>query len=258
MGQILEASIRRSHLPRGLNLAPASRADTPRERGPMSGHRVATVLVALVLAGCGAADPSSSASPDASVADLSTAPVATTLPSPTRSSLAPMATAVCPSGPLTVEAFLSADSSCYAVEQVAVVGWWGARRADEPGETTPFSWVLRGSMPFGAESETSEDILFVDETAVAPPAGEPDGIHWAAVTGRRSASSDQRACHRDLGADLFAAPHCPPYLIATGVVESEPPPSALAGCSKLTTSDGGWVSVGDFTTYARPARARTR
>jgi hypothetical protein len=132
---------------------------------------------------------------------------------------------------------------------VSVSGWWGARRTDEPGEATTLSWVLRGSMPFGAQNEMPEDSLFVDETAIAPPAGWPDGVHWATVTGRRSASDDQRACHRDRGADLFAAPHCPSYLIATSVAESAPPPSALAGCSSLATTEGGWVDVGVFTSY---------
>jgi len=150
---------------------------------------------------------------------------------------------------LSVAAFLAADARCHLTEEVSVVGWWGARRDDEPGEATNLSWVLRGSMPFGARSETPEDILFVDEIALASSTGWPDGIHWATVTGRRSASGDQRACHRDRGADPFAAPHCPSYLIATGVVEAEPPPSALAGCSTMNVSEGGWVDVGVFTAY---------
>ncbi len=214
----------------------------------MSGNRVVTVLVALVLAGCGAADSRSSASPAASVANPSTTPATTAGPT-TPTAPTPTVAPTCPSGPLTVAAFLAADARCHQAEDVSVVGWWGARRPDEPGATTALDWVLRGSMPFGARNETPEDILFVDESAIAWSAGWPDGIHWATVTGRRSASGDQRACHRDRGADMFAAPHCPSYLVATGVVESEPPSSALAGCSTMAASEGGWVEADVFTAY---------
>ena len=217
----------------------------------MTGHRIATVLVALVLAGCAAVGPGGSASPAASVAEPSTASAPTAAPSlvgsATPSAPAPTVAPSCPSGSLTVAAFLAADSRCHLADEVSVLGWWGARRADEPGEGRTLGWVLRGSMPFGARSETPEDILFVDETAVAPPSGWPDGIHWATVTGRRSASGDQRACHRDRGADVFAAPHCPSYLVATSVVESEAPPSALAGCLSMAAGNAVGVDVGVLT-----------
>jgi hypothetical protein len=158
----------------------------------------------------------------------------------------PTAALVCPAGPLTVAQFLAADPSCYLDVEVAVVGWWDWSHDDDPGGR--LDHLLRGSMPFGARG-SSEDIVFVDESDAVPRGGWPDGAHWATVTGRRSPTND-RACHRDRDADLTAAPHCPSYLVATSVVESEAPSEQLAACEPAWGEDDeGAIDAGWFTGY---------
>ena len=213
----------------------------------MSSPRVGTVLVALVLAGCAAATPSQlPASPAITVTPSLTASpsvIPTAAPSPL-----PTVAPACAPGPLTVAQFLAADARCYLTGSVSVAGWWGALRTDEPGQGMSLNWALRGWMPFGAWSQGPEELLFVDEVSIARTPGWPDGIHWATVSGRRSVP-DKRACHRDQGADVSAPPHCPSYLVASAVVESEAPQSALAACSTLPTNGESWVDVYAFTAY---------
>jgi hypothetical protein len=144
--------------------------------------------------------------------------------------------------------FLAADGRCYLTEEVGVVGWWSGRRTDDPAREANLDHMLRGSMPFGALSQRTEDFLLIDEQAVVPPGGWPGGVHWATVTGRRGPEPD-RACHFDIGADVVPARHCPSYLVASNVVESDPPASALSGCATLVTDDAGWIDVEGFSAY---------
>lgn len=215
--------------------------------------RAATVLITLVLSGCAAASQASPPGPGTSGGPDPTA-AATAAPTAAPSVTvwvtgSPTPAPSCPAGPLSVGQFLAADPRCYLSGEVAVAGWWGERRTDEPGEGTRLDWAVRGSMPFGSASADREDLVLVDEIAVVRQAGWPDGIHWATVTGVGSPAGDLRACHRDRGSDVMAAPHCPRYLVASSVVESEAPASALAACSTLTFGETGRVAVESFTGY---------
>lgn len=215
----------------------------------------ASLLSVLVLAGCGVAGPSSpvqsaAPTPGPSPTALETArPTEVVLPSPTLA-------AVCPNGPLTIEAFLAADSRCYVTDEIAVVGWWDFRRTDDPAREANLDYMLRGSMPFGALSPLAEDFLLVDEQDIVPAGGWPGGVHWATVTGYRSTEGD-RACHYDTGDDGIPTRHCPSYLIASTVVESDPPAAALTACATLDARETSWVDVEVFTAYP-PACFGTR
>ena len=210
----------------------------------MSRPLLSSAMVFLLLAGCASATPSAQPAP-ASIATPLTTGSATIPPTPTAVSFATVAP-VCRPGPLTVAEFLSADIDCSVNDDVSVVGWWGARRTDEP--EAGLGWVLRGSMPFGALSQRPDELLFVDEISAAPPSGWPDGIRWATVKGRRGATDDL-ACHRDAATSVMAPAHCPSYLVAFQVVESEPPMSALEACITGSADEAGWVDAGEFTGY---------
>lgn len=145
--------------------------------------------------------------------------------------------------------FLAADPSCYRTADVSVMGWWGPQRQDDAFAGANLGQVLRGALPIGPMSEHPEDFLLVDENEVVPDGGWPGGVHWATVTGRRSDTND-RACYRDPGADIQAPATCPSYLVASKVVESDPPAWALAGCMTIPSGEGGsWVAVEEFTAF---------
>lgn len=207
----------------------------------------ASLLSAVLVAACGAAVPTQPSSPGPTIL-ASSAPSPTVRPSVDETPV-PTFAVVCPDRPLSVSMFLATDPRCYVNADVTVFGWWDARRTDDPARQAELDHMIRGSMPFGAMNDTPEDFVFVDDLAVVPPAGWPGGAHWATVTGRRSPTND-RACHRDEGADITAPPHCPSYLIATRVVESAPPPAVLAGCITIPSGEGGsYVAVEEFTAF---------
>jgi hypothetical protein len=218
----------------------------PEGVGEMAIYRLGAALVVLVLAGCGVASEAGLSAPRAPDRPGASTPATPATVSP---GATPIATPSCPAGTLSVAQFLAAPPSCYLSSDVAVAGWSGQRRDDEPGSETAARWLLRGSMPFGLQAGSGEDLLFVDEASAVGPGGGPDGVHWATVTGRGSASADRGSCHRDPGMDVMAAPHCPRYLTASRVVESEPPAGALAGCSALSLDEDGSADVQAFTSY---------
>lgn len=219
----------------------------------------ASLLSLILIAAC-TATPAASPSPtqpamSASSGGDSTAMPSVTIdstPTPTASGPAgpsptPRATLTvdCPAGPLTVAEFLAADRRCYQDIDVSVVGWFDTTRTDDP-RGAELDHVLRGSMPFGALGPMPEDFVFVDESGAVPPSGWPDGAHWATVVGR--GATGDRACHRDTGAGPRADAHCPPYLVATKVVESAPPDPELNACLSTRTMEEPWP-VEQLTAY---------
>ncbi len=214
----------------------------------------ASLLAAVLVAGCGAfasqSPGPSIAGPTISAGPTTPATVGPSAGEPTGGT----GIATCPLGPLTVAEFLAADPRCYSAADVSVVGWWDALRQTDAyaNSLNPPGRVLRGAIPIGPWlSERPDEFVLVDAEALPtiPTGGWAESMHWATVTGRRSADND-RACYRDPPADVRADLKCPSHLVASRVVESEAPASALAGCSSPSLVDEGWgIAVENFTAF---------
>lgn len=232
-----------------------------------------TVLLPAVLAACtaGSPPPAPTATPAPPATASTTAP-----PAPPASDLpalpVPSPAADCPTGsPLTVDAYLAADPSCFGSADVTVAGWtdgavkgWFGSSQIEPAwlgdEANEYS-VLRSTLPGqpctnGHENEGTDGpaacpgALVLHIPPVSAYSVEGTG-RWLEVTGHRQdpASSTCRfAARDDEPGQATPAPGqvveaCASRFVLVQAHESTPPPEAVTA---LQCPEGDVLEMRDY------------